>query len=72
MNKNLVFTIFATMLLAGCVEMEQELNRDGTSEFIMEVILDLPPMMQDEIDDNQFEDVKSDLMEEFVMITVRK
>ncbi|MFW6014212.1 MAG: hypothetical protein ACOCQG_03480 [Candidatus Nanoarchaeia archaeon] len=52
--------------------MEQELNRDGTSEFIMEVILDLPPMMQDEIDDNQFEDVKSDLMEEFVMITVRK
>ncbi len=66
MNKKIMIVIFAVMLLAGCVnmQMEQELHRDGTSDLVMEVSLDLPPMMQDQEGD-QFEEIESDLREEF-------
>lgn len=70
MNKKLLMILFATFLLAGCIniDIEQELHRDGTSNYAFQVEMDIPPMMQGEMDEtpaNDFEQIEANLRETY-------
>lgn len=70
MNTKIFMILLATLLLTGCVnlDIDQQLYRDGTSNYSLQLQVDIPQAMQGDFEENpasDFEEIEENLRESY-------